>query len=323
MTQVLAYLVELVLRSSALEARPDVGHLWYLSVYLQAMVFLTFLVFSPEAKAGRPRRVPDPADHRLVGVDAIWPARSRRSPPSSGPASGSTLPWPVPWPRPACPSSDVSSRTHVGCEPRHARAAPAPLRDHPHVLPRGLRQLTTVALLLRARGRTRSRPARANRDPRSLPPRLPRPPLAGPLHLALPRVLFVPRHALDWHCPDDPAPAVRLAGRPGLPLGRGVHALRRGRRSRVVPHPRPGALGRRAAGGRGDLSVGESSPSTAWSSWPAGPWARCCACGTSSSTPASCSAGSTTSSPRNPSRAPTGPGCIPCPPSGDGCRSRA
>lgn len=44
--RVLTYSWNWYVRSSSFEARPDFGHLWYLSVYLQALVFLTFLVWA-------------------------------------------------------------------------------------------------------------------------------------------------------------------------------------------------------------------------------------------------------------------------------------
>ena len=43
--RVLTYSWNWYVRASAYEARPDFGHLWYLSVYLQAMVFLTVIVY--------------------------------------------------------------------------------------------------------------------------------------------------------------------------------------------------------------------------------------------------------------------------------------
>lgn len=43
--RVLTYSWNWYVRSSSYEARPDFGHLWYLSVYLQALVLLTVLVF--------------------------------------------------------------------------------------------------------------------------------------------------------------------------------------------------------------------------------------------------------------------------------------
>ncbi len=43
--RVLTYSWNWYVRAAAYEARPDFGHLWYLSVYLQALVFVTFLVY--------------------------------------------------------------------------------------------------------------------------------------------------------------------------------------------------------------------------------------------------------------------------------------
>lgn len=51
-TRVLTYTWNWYVRSSSYEARPDLGHLWYLSVYLQALVFITFLVFVLRRRQG-------------------------------------------------------------------------------------------------------------------------------------------------------------------------------------------------------------------------------------------------------------------------------
>ncbi len=259
--RVLSYSWNWYLQDNALNARPDIGHLWYLSVYLQAMVLVVFIVWLLRR---RPVWLPVTLGALLLATE-LWTAHVYESEgvihallrtsvridaPLTGALAASLLSLLHP--------RLGRYRAHLGrwCVLAAVALLPLAYLTTPNAGYFSWPGLLTDARPVRVRdvGRARAGPAPALRDARGAPAGLPRQPVPGSVHLALPGLLL--------RFPARARLALGLADRARAEPDAGVRAGQR------VARGEPGPAG---PAGTGVARAGLRAPGLLASTDPVGP----------------------------------------------------